>query len=187
MKDTPLLQGQLVRLVAPDIENTAGLFARWMQDSEYGQMLDSEPPRLFSPEQVQKWLEKHLKDNQHDTFLFLIHSLTDDRPIGFVELDGVQWTHRNTFLGIAIGERELWNQGYGTDAMRVILRYGFTELNLHRVSLNVFEYNARALRVYEKLGFVEEGRLREFVQREGRRWDFIFMGILRDEWEQRET
>jgi hypothetical protein len=70
----------------------------------------------------------------------------------------------------------------GTDAMRVMLRYVFNELNLRRVSLIVFEYNLRAIRSYEKVGFVHEGRVRRVMQRDGRRWDFLYMGILREEW-----
>jgi RimJ/RimL family protein N-acetyltransferase len=67
--------------------------------------------------------------------------------------------------------------------MRIILRYAFTELNLHRVSLDTFEYNPRAIRSYEKAGFKIEGRVRQLLNREGRRWDVIYMGILREEWE----
>jgi RimJ/RimL family protein N-acetyltransferase len=66
--------------------------------------------------------------------------------------------------------------------MKIILRYAFTELNLQRVSLNVFEYNPRGVRSYEKAGFSHEGRERGLLLREGKRWDVIFMGILREEW-----
>ena len=66
--------------------------------------------------------------------------------------------------------------------MKVVLRYAFTELNLQRLTLTVFEYNPRAVRAYEKTGFRHEGRLRQFLNREGRRWDMLFMGILRHEW-----
>ncbi len=86
-------------------------------------------------------------------------------------------------MGIGLGERKYWSKGYGTDAMRIILRYAFTELNLHRVSLDTFEYNPRAIRSYEKAGFKIEGRVRQLLNREGRRWDVIYMGILREEWE----
>jgi RimJ/RimL family protein N-acetyltransferase len=99
-------------------------------------------------------------------------------------LDGVLWTHGESFVGIGLGEREHWGKGYGTDAMRVILKYAFSELNLYRVSLNVFDYNPRAKRSYEKVGFKEEGRCREFLLRDGKRYDLIFMGILRSEWEE---
>jgi RimJ/RimL family protein N-acetyltransferase len=85
-------------------------------------------------------------------------------------------------LGIAIGEHEEWGKGYGIDAVRVILRLAFTELNLHRVSLTVFDYNQRAIRSYKKAGFRLERRQRFFLKREGQRWDLIHMGILRNEW-----
>jgi RimJ/RimL family protein N-acetyltransferase len=85
-------------------------------------------------------------------------------------------------VGIGIGEREYWGKGYGKDAMRIMLRYAFMELNLHRVSLNVYEYNPRAIRSYEKAGFTVEGRQRQALNRDGRRWDMIYMGSLREEW-----
>jgi RimJ/RimL family protein N-acetyltransferase len=66
--------------------------------------------------------------------------------------------------------------------MKIVLRYAFAELNLHRVSLGVFEYNPRAIRSYEKAGFQHEGRARKHLNHEGQRWDIFFMGILREEW-----
>ncbi len=85
-------------------------------------------------------------------------------------------------MAIALGERKFWGNGYGTDAMRVMLRYAFNELNLSRVGLIVFEYNPRAIRSYEKVGFIPEGRVRGAMLRDGKRWDFLYMGILREEW-----
>jgi len=103
--------------------------------------------------------------------------------LGLVGLDGILWNQGTAWVGIGIGEREYWGKGYGTDAMRTILHYGFDELNLHRVSLNVFEYNQRAIHSYEKAGFTIEGRMRQCLRREGQRWDLIFMGILREDWD----
>ena len=80
-------------------------------------------------------------------------------------------------------QRRPYRSDADVDAMRIILRFAFTELNLRRVSLDVFEYNPRAIASYRKVGFVEEGRLRRFLHRDGRRWDLIFMGMLREEWE----
>ena len=174
-----LLQGELVRLVAANAEKDAELLARWSRDSEYARQLDSDPacPQSVkrAKEDVQKWLENESPDN----FGFMIRTLADDRSIGFIELDDIRWTHGDTFVGIGIGDAEYRGKGYGTDATRVMLRYAFEELNLHRVSLNVFEYNSRAIRSYEKAGFVVEGRERQSLNRDGRRWDLIYMGILR--------
>ncbi len=85
-------------------------------------------------------------------------------------------------MGISIGDPKDWGKGYGTDAMRILLRYAFIELNLHQVTLLVFEYNPRAIRSYEKAGFRVRGRMRKVVNRDGRRWDAIAMSIIRQEW-----
>ena len=181
-----LFQGELVRLAAPNPEADAEVMARWMHDSEYARLLDAAPARLWSAKRLKAEMEKSWEKETPGEFFFLIRTLVDDRLIGLIELDGIRWTHGDCWVGIGLGEREYWGKGYGTDAMRVILRYAFDELNLHRVSLSVFEYNTRAIRSYEKAGFVVEGRARQFLQRDGRRWDVIFMGILREEWESRQ-
>jgi RimJ/RimL family protein N-acetyltransferase len=110
--------------------------------------------------------------------------LDDDRLIGEIGFEDEDMPHDEAFVVIGLGERDIWGKGYGTDAMRIILRYAFTELNLHRVSLTVSEYNPRAIQSYLNAGFVEEGRLRGDEYRDGRRYDLIYMGILREEWEQ---
>lgn len=94
------------------------------------------------------------------------------------------WSNGDAYVGIGLGEQDCWGKGYGTDAMRLILKYAFTELNLFRVSLNVFEYNPRAIRSYEKAGFKHEGRIREFLHKDGKYYDLIYMGILRSEWQE---
>ena len=178
-----LLQGELVRLVAANSETDAELFARWSRDSEYMRLQSSWPTRLWSQKQAKEALRDWMEHEKPDAIEFVMRTLAEDRPIGSIGLDGIRWSHGDAFVGIGIGERDCWGNGYGTDAMRVILRYAFTELNLHRVSLDVFEYNPRAIRSYEKAGFCVEGRQRQALHRDGRRWDMIYMGILRQEWE----
>jgi RimJ/RimL family protein N-acetyltransferase len=95
--------------------------------------------------------------------------------------------HNEAWVGIGIGEREFWGKGYGTEMMKLCLQYAFTELNVHRVSLGLHEYNPRALRSYQKAGFRMEGRTRQDLMREGKRYDSLWMGILREEWMQMQT
>lgn len=174
--------GELVRLTAENPDVMGSSFARWNQDVEWFRFLDTDPPRLPSEKKWREWLEKGVEKGTSDEIFFAIRTLDSDALIGFIGLFDLFMQHGDTFVAIALGEHEYLGRGYGTDAMRVMLRYVFNELNLRRVSLIVFEYNLRAIRSYEKVGFVHEGRVRRVMQRDGRRWDFLYMGILREEW-----
>ena len=180
MKD--LLHGDLVRLTVEDPETLERALARWGRDSEYWRLLASNEAYPNSVKSIKEWFEKEIEKDPPRMYWFTIRSLEDDRLLGEIALDGASWFRGDSFVGISIGDRADWGKGYGTDAMRVILRYAFRELNLRRVTLDVFEYNPRAIRSYEKVGFVHEGRARQVLHREGQLYDLIFMGILREEW-----
>jgi RimJ/RimL family protein N-acetyltransferase len=177
------LTGERVRLSAFDPEKHAALLSRWGRNSEYLHLLDSDPPRLWSAESVKKWIAKELEKENPGFVIFVISLVDGDQPIGFVDLNGINLLHGDCWLGIGIGEPEFWGSGYGTEAMQLVLRYAFEVLSLHRVTLNVFEFNTRAIRSYEKAGYRIEGRQREAMLRDGRRWDILFMGVLREDWE----
>jgi RimJ/RimL family protein N-acetyltransferase len=177
-----LFRGDLVQLVKEEPEIAAKAFARWERDSEYMRLMDDEPVHMRSQklyEQKMGELEGKMKES---FFLFHVKTLSEDRLIGFVNLFLESKFHREAWVGIGLGEKESWGKGYGTDAMRLALRYAFQELNMFRVSLDVFEYNSRAFRSYQKAGFILEGRSRQSICRDGKRHDLLFMGILRDEW-----
>ena len=178
-----LLMGEKVRLTVEDPEAISELLSRWGHHGEYMRNLDADAIRIWSPKGVQEWLDEEYKSEHPNMVLFAIRTLVEDKPIGFVDLNGFQGMHGDAFIGIGLGEPDFWGQGYGTDAMRVVVRYAFIALNLHRVSLNVFEYNLRAIRSYEKAGFTIEGRLKSAMQRDGKRWDWFYMGLLRSDWE----
>ncbi len=182
-----ILQGELVRLSADDPQVMAEAVNHWDRDSEFRRLLDSEPANQDSVKKLTELFEKSQRKDSPLFYSFAIHTLEGDRLVGFTGLDGDFFPHGEAFVGIGIGERDFWGKGYGTDAMKVILRFAFQELNLRRVALDTFEYNPRAIHSYEKVGFVHEGRAREFLYREGRRWDLIFMGILREEWLSKDT
>lgn len=174
----PLFIGSLVRLAAQDKADHETL-AQWTKDDEYMRMLDADAVRPMSREAVDKFQEKFDNPNNYE---FRIRTLTDDTLIGFVALE-VQWSCQNAWFAIGIGNPDYRGKGYGTDALHLALRYAFHELGLYRVSLNVFSYNTRAIRVYERAGFTREGVLREILYRDGQRWDMLYYGILRHEWE----
>jgi RimJ/RimL family protein N-acetyltransferase len=101
---------------------------------------------------------------------------------GSVGLMHIDWISRKAEIGIMIGEKRFWNKGYGTEAMRLILKHGFETLNLHRLYLRVFSDNPGAIRAYEKAGFVLEARMREAHFAEGQYKDDLMMSVLRSEW-----
>ena len=174
------LEGLHVKLTVENPEIVAKALAQWNLDSEYLRFLDSEPPRMYSEKKYKEWFEKNLNEENADEFFFSIK--LNQEMIGFMGIFDLSWNHGDALVSIAIGDRKHWGKGYGTDAMRIMLRYIFNELNLRRVSLIVFGYNARAQRSYEKSGFVVEGRMTGMMQREGQRWDWLWMGITKDEW-----
>lgn len=178
-----LLVGKLVRLSAVDPAELGKAFAKWNQDTELTRYLDARLVSLHSVKAISDHFEKELKEQSPTEYPFTIRTLDDDRLLGDIGLYVIHnWGPRDAFVGLGIGDRENWGKGYGTDAMNVALRYAFTELNLRRVTLNVFEYNPRAIRSYEKTGFQHEGRLRQALLRDGKRWDMLYMGIMREEW-----
>jgi RimJ/RimL family protein N-acetyltransferase len=178
---TDLFRGELVRLTAEEPQALAAAFTRWHRDSEFNRLLDFDPVHMWSEKKTKEDFEKDMDVNPPKEYFFQVSELAEDKLIGFVGLFP-NWAHGNAWVGIGIGERDYWGKGYGTDAMRLALRFAFMELNLHRVTLDVFEYNPRAIRSYEKAGFREEGRRRKMLLRNGKRWDEIEMGILREEW-----
>ena len=180
MKD--ILKGSLVRLAAVDHEELAKAYAAWNQDTELTCLMDTRA-RLHSIKAIKEFFEKETLEPSPASHYFSIRALDDDRLLGDINFDVINsWGSRDAFVGIGIGSRADWGRGYGTDAMNIGLRFVFTELNLRRVTLTVFEYNPRAIHSYEKAGFKLEGRMRGALLKDGARWDMLYMGILREEW-----
>jgi diamine N-acetyltransferase len=102
-------------------------------------------------------------------------------PIGDCGFHPIDWRNRSSEVGIFIGEKRFWNQGYGTEAMHLLVKHGFETLNLHRIWLRVHADNKRAIRSYEKIGFIHEGRMREAVFKNGIYIDVLLMSILENE------
>jgi RimJ/RimL family protein N-acetyltransferase len=181
MDNRPLFRGEYVRLAAVNPDTDLEDFCRWSLNSEYLRLLDSDPARPRTSQFFQRRYDQ--PGNQMTDFSFAIRTLDEDRLIGQVELDEIEWPHASGWISIGIGDPDYWNKGYGTDAMKELLRFAFMEVGLYRVSLNVFEYNQRALHLYQKLGFQVEGRIKGYLQRDGKRWDLIYLGLLKPEWQ----
>jgi RimJ/RimL family protein N-acetyltransferase len=185
-----LLRGEKVRLTAVTPGDLPAI-TRWWADPDFLRLYNTAPAVPRNEDQVSRRFD--LSQTSPDVFLFAIRLLdvetgvlgrnpVGEGIIGLVEFDGVDWSNRTTFVSIGIGEPGQRGQGYGRDAMAVGLRFAFNELNLHRVCLTVFSYNAAAIALYERLGFTREGVYREHIERDGRRYDMVLYGLLRREW-----
>ena len=174
-----MIEGELVRLRAVEPEDAENAF-RWMNDQEVARNLMARYP--FSLESEREWVKGAGKPLDFANARFAVET-KDGVHIGHCGLHNASAENRHAELGIMIGEKEYWGRGFGTDAMLTLLRFAFQQMNLHKVTLGVFEFNERALAMYTKLGFVEEGRFREDLFQDGRYWDLIRLSILRREYE----
>lgn len=126
-----------------------------------------------------EWLEKSAKNSENRNFNII--ELSKDKLIGTIGLEEFNWIARSAVLGIFIGDGEYRNDGYGTEAINILLEYGFKYLNLHSIRLELLDINERAYKCYLKCGFKETGRSREGIFLNGRYYDKLHMDILENE------
>lgn len=185
MPPARLLMGPQIQLTGC---TTADLptIASWQQDDAFLRLYDARPAYPRSPSTLSDWLAETARAS--NAFVFAIRLNDQPTPsanllIGLLELDGILWSHQVGWLSIAIGAAEHRGCGYGAEALRLALGFAFQELNLYRVQLTVFAYNAPAISLYEKLGFQREGVYRQFLHRDGQRSDMYLYGLLAHEWQ----
>ncbi len=180
MNSASMFYGERVRLTAlrPDDAQT---MMRWYEDGEFARLFDANPAFPKTERELTRWFEE--SDRDHNAFALAIRLLYSDDLIGYVDVDGIQWTHRCGWMSIGIGSPTHRGKGFGSEALHLTLRFAFHELNLHRLQLSVFAYNDAAIRLYERLGFKREGAFREYLLRDGQRYDMLLYGLLASEWE----
>jgi RimJ/RimL family protein N-acetyltransferase len=169
-------EGERIRLRAREEADLEEMY-RWINDWETVQYLASRYPRSRKVER--EWLTAG--DPAFGDTAFIVETLGEGQPIGWLGLHEMAPEHREAHLGIAIGEAEYRDGGYGTDIMRTVARAAFDVMNLNRIELTVYDWNTRAIRVYEKVGYKREGLLREAMFRAGKWHDLVLMGLLRGE------
>jgi len=183
IKDS-LFEAEHICLAPIQPEKDAAVEALWTQDSQYMRLLNREPAQPGSPELMKKYYESIEKAAEGDgnLFYFTIRLRLDDRLIGFARIYWIQWAMGHASLQLGIGDPGQRGKGYGREALSLLLRYAFAEINLFRLSAGVPEYNPVALRLFQRAGFVEEACQREALYRDGRWWDLVIFGLLSDEW-----
>ena len=150
---------------------------RWANDPEIRQLTGEVMP--MSQAGADEFLERVRTDKERVWFVVVLKE--GDRVIGEAGLLRIFWPWRATDLTIILGDKEAWGQGYGTEAIRLLLDYAFGYLNMHRVVIGVVGFNRRAIRFYEKVGFRQEGIERDGYYHDHAYHDFLMMSILEDE------
>ncbi len=179
-----LFKGDSIYLTAKRPED-AEIMTKWQEDSDYLTKMDTD---FAVPSGVSAHKANDANDSKNQNHVhFRIRSLEDDRLIGFAALHSIEWNCQSASLAIGIGDPMDRGNGYGTEALELLVRYAFWELNLHRVGLDVISYNTAAIRSYEKAGFQQEGRMRDAVFRQGKRYDRIMMSLLKPDWKNKIT
>jgi len=181
---TQLFVAQDVRFGPIDHEAHPEIESKWTHDAEFMRLMELKPVRPLSPAMVKKQYEVIEKEMDEDKnmFYFTIRARADDRLIGKAVVEWIDWTNRNGFIRLGIGAAEDRRKGYGSQALRLLLRYVFGELNLHRVTAVLPAYNEGAIRLFQKFGFMEEIRRRKALNRDGQFWDLLSFGLLNSEW-----
>jgi RimJ/RimL family protein N-acetyltransferase len=152
---------------------------RWMNDPNIVRTLKSRYPIAFQNEI--EWLERAMQVSVSDSERhFAIERKEDRAHIGNASIHDIDWVSRTAAFGLFVGEPSAWNRGFGTDAIRTLVRFAFEEMNLRKLNIDVFDYNDRAKHVLEAQGFVQEGRLRQQFYREGSYHDIVILSTFRD-------
>lgn len=182
---TQLFEGSDIRFGPIDHEKDPEIESKWTHDSEFMRMMEINPARPQSAAMVKKQYEKLEKQIDEDKNLrhFTIRAKEEDRLIGKALIQWIEWTNGNGWVHLGIGSAEDRRKGYGSQALGLLVRFAFAELNLFRVSARIPEYNDAAIALFRKFGFVEEVRRRQALDRDGRRWDLIVFGLLNSEWQ----
>lgn len=175
-----MLKGKLV-ILRPVQRNDLNNFLKWFNDPEVTQYLSMYLPMTEMAE------EKYIEDLavRASTNVHLVIEAIDgetSKPIGSIGLHQISPKDHHATFGIAIGEKDYWSKGYGTEAAELIIRYGFEQLNLHRISSSAYAFNERSIKMHLKVGFREEGRRRENIYKNDAYRDEVEFGLLKKEW-----
>ena len=175
---TQLFEGKDIRFGPMDLVKDPEIESKWTHDSDFMRLMDTSPARPMSAAIIKKQYEKLEKqiDENKNLYHFMIRAKADDRLLGTAEVQRIEWANGNGFLRLGIGAAEDRGKGYGTQALRMLLRFAFAELNLFRVSAVVPEYNEAAIGLLKKFDFVQEVCRRKALERDGRRWDLYVFG-----------
>jgi RimJ/RimL family protein N-acetyltransferase len=179
MTNTPFIEGRRIYLREVRLEDVGETYHRWMNDPEITRYLESRffPNSLHS---LREYVQGKLNDHS-DVFLAIVLK-QDDRHIGNIKLGPINWIHRFADVGLLIGEKDCWGQGYATDAIRLVTRYAFRTLNLHSLTAGCYASNQGSARAFLKAGWYQAGQRRSCLFLDGAYEDAVMLAISSSDW-----
>ena len=175
----PFIEGETIDLVAGN-SKWVSLSCKWENDPKVRRYARNTWPVTI--EEIKKWFEPSPDRHMKEFVVFTIYHKGDKRPIGSVGFGRINWISRNANIFATIGEPEYWGKGIAIEANKLLIKYGFTELNFHKIYTGVFTPNKRSLRAAEKLGFEKEAILKEEMYIDGVYHDVHKFALFKRDW-----
>jgi len=175
----PFIEGERVDLVAQS-SKWINLHSKWNNDPQVRHYARNIMPHTF--EDIKKWFEPSSERGVREEIFFTIYHKKDKCPIGTIAFVRINWIDRNALVFGIIGEKEYWGKGIIVEAAKLLIHYGFTELNLHKINARVFDPNKRSLRAAQKIGFKRVGIMKEQVYVDGKYIDEHLFSIFKKDW-----
>lgn len=172
-----MYEGKLVRLRAYTKEDIPQAL-KYLNSYEVAKNLSPGIPYPFTLEDEEKWYASNSALN--DTYNFAIETLEDNLYLGGCGINQVDFKNSHVMIGIFIGDPAYWGKGYGTEALKLLTKFVFEEMNIHKIKLGVYSFNERAIKCYKKVGFIEEGILKKEIFKEGKYYDEHLMALFRN-------
>ena len=177
-----LLKGSSIKLTAIK-DSDLSIIEGWFNDIKFLRYYDMVPAIPKSHGQMETFIKDF--ESSDEKYIFAIRTNDTEKIIGVIGFDEIIWSNGVATVFIGIGDKSCTGKGLGKEAMKLILDFGFNELNFYRIQLNVISYNEAALGLYKSLGFVREGTYRNFILRDDKRFDMCLYGMLKPEWDEK--
>ncbi|HAG43193.1 MAG TPA: GNAT family N-acetyltransferase [Clostridium sp.] len=173
-----MFENEVIRLRKISL-NDYSTYHNWRNDIE---VMQSTSPQLdmYTLEETEEYVSAIA--TQSNAKGYIIEYKETNQAVGIISLINIDYKNRSAECIIDIGAKEMWGKGIGTAAISLILEFAFNELNLHRIYLQVFSFNERGIKLYEKMGFIHDGKLRQALYRNGSWHDIVIMSILKNEY-----
>ena len=175
---TPFLEGEKVNLCPLNTEHIS-LYTKWSNDPDIRRYSRNVIP--WSIDEVKKWSESE-GESVKKKIIFEIWHRKDKKPIGSAGFSFINWFNRNANIFVSIGELDYWEQNIAPEVIKLLINYGFEELNFHKIYTSIFSPDKRSLRVAEKIGFKHEGTLKKQIYIDGEFVDELRFAIFQNEW-----